>query len=97
MGLNDGWIFINADIRAKTPFFSPLAATRSVFKRFVRCFVLIPGFQPNLISLFKLYANAISPKSAPAVGIPFLVMMWSKPHCLFMVPKGCSTKACLFL
>ncbi|SDM99742.1 hypothetical protein SAMN04488514_1192 [Kriegella aquimaris] len=47
--------------------------------RFRNCFRPVLGLHPRLINLFRLYAEAISPKSALAAGIPFLVMIWSKP------------------
>lgn len=47
---------------------------------FIKCFSLSLGIHPNFISLFKLYANAINPKSALAEAIPFLVIIWSKPN-----------------
>jgi len=47
------------------------------------------------IILFRLYAMNIKPTSAAVRFIEFFVIMWSKPHCRFIVLNGCSTMDCL--
>ena len=37
---------------------------------------------------FRLYAININPTSAFALSFVFFVIIWSNPHCRFMVPQG---------